>query len=120
MGKFIYENTVKVDFDDRLLAHLQVVIVSKLRRSEPFVFTWKDDASVGHGRTTVWLHANAVLIFKYYGSRTPRMNAAWVEALAYTANSSHGLYVVPEPGFAAATEGTATAHAGGLDPPTGL
>ena len=34
MGKFIYEGTVKVDFDDRLLAHLMVVISAKLRRGE--------------------------------------------------------------------------------------
>ena len=32
MGKFIYEGSIKVDFDDRVLAHLQLVIGSKLRR----------------------------------------------------------------------------------------
>ncbi len=43
MGKFIYDSTIKVDFDDRLLAHLQVVIGAKLRRGEAFHFTWRDD-----------------------------------------------------------------------------
>lgn len=97
MGKFIYDGTVKVDFDDRTLAHLQLVIGSKLRRGEPFHFTWKDDTSIGDGRTTVWVHPRSSLVYKYYGSRRPRLNSAWVDALAFTANSPSGLYLVPEP-----------------------
>ncbi|KTS55178.1 ATP-dependent DNA ligase, partial [Microbacterium testaceum] len=45
MGKFIYEGGVRNEFEDRLLAHLQVVIGNKLRRGEPFYFVWKDDIS---------------------------------------------------------------------------
>ena len=96
MGKFIYENNVKVDFDDRALAHLLVVINSKLRRGESFAFTWKDDASVGNGRTTVWMHPSAGLVYKFYGARSPALNRAWIDALAFTANSPGGLYLVPE------------------------
>ena len=97
MGKLIYEGAVKVDFDDRTLAHLQLVIGAKLRRGEPFHFTWKDDASIGNGRTSVWLHPRSSLVYKFYGGRNPRLNPAWIDALAYTANSPGGLYVVPEP-----------------------
>ncbi|MGK3953533.1 ATP-dependent DNA ligase [Microbacterium sp. I2] len=97
MGKLIYDTTVKVDFDDRTLAHLQLVIGTKLRRGEPFHFTWRDDASIGDGRTTVWVHPRCSLVYKYYGSRMPRLNPAWIDALAHTANSPAGLYVVPEP-----------------------
>jgi hypothetical protein len=97
MGKFVYEGAVKVDFDDRTLAHLQFVISAKLRRGEPFAFTWKDDTSIGDGRTTVWIHPRCALVYKYYGSRRPRINAAWVDALSYTANSPAGLQLVPEP-----------------------
>lgn len=56
MGKFFYRDQVRADFEDRLLAHLQVVIGNKLRRGEPFYFTWKDDVSAGGGHTSVWLH----------------------------------------------------------------
>jgi len=97
MGRFIYENQVRADFDDRVLAHLQAVITAKLRRGETFTLTWKDDVSIGDGRTTVWLHPGCGLVFKYYGSRTPALNRAWLEALTYTANAPSGLYVVPEP-----------------------
>lgn len=97
MGKLIYENAVKVDFEDRALAHLQLVITTKLRRREGFHFTWKDDAGIGNGRTSVWVHPEASLVFKYYGSRPPRLNHAWLEALVAAANSPAGLYLVPEP-----------------------
>ncbi|WEG09515.1 ATP-dependent DNA ligase [Microbacterium horticulturae] len=97
MGKFIYEGAVRVDIEDRILAHLQLVISSKLRRGEPFPFSWRDDASIGDGRTSVWLHPQSSLVYKFYGSRLPPLNPAWIDALAYTANSTSGLYVVPEP-----------------------
>jgi hypothetical protein len=97
VGKFMYETLVKVDFEDRLLLHLQTVIGAKLRRGESFNFTWKDDSSIGDGRTTVWINPRCALVYKYYGSRRPNLNRAWIEALAYTANSPAGLHVVPEP-----------------------
>ncbi|WP_240640649.1 ATP-dependent DNA ligase [Microbacterium sp. 10M-3C3] len=97
MGKLIMDNGIKVDFEDRLLAHLQHVITAKLRRNEAFLFTWKEDLSVGGGRTSVWIHPNANLVYKFHGGRTPTLNPAWLHALAYTAAGPHGLYVVPEP-----------------------
>ncbi|HKP06406.1 MAG TPA: ATP-dependent DNA ligase [Microbacterium sp.] len=97
MGKLIYESDIRVDFEDRALAHLQLVITTKLRRREAFHFTWKDDASIGNGRTSVWIHPEANLVFKYYGSRQPHLNHAWLEALVAAANSPGGLYLVPEP-----------------------
>jgi len=97
MGKLTYNGMVKVDFEDRALAHLQMVISSKLRRGEAFTLSWKDDVSVGDGRTTIWIHPACNLVYKYYGSRRPNLNPAWVDALAFTANSSSGLYLVPEP-----------------------
>lgn len=97
MGRFTYDGSTKVEIEDRTLAHVQVVVGTKLRRGEPFFFTWRDDVSVGDGRTSVWLHPAVPLIYKFYGSRRPSLNAAWVEALMHTANSPAGLHVVPEP-----------------------
>ena len=101
MGKFIYESGQKVDVEDRALAHLQLVMTAKLRRGEPFSFTWKDDASLGGGRTAVWVHAGSAMVFKYYGSRQPAINRAWIDALAFAANSPSGLYLLSEPHEAA-------------------
>jgi hypothetical protein len=45
MGTFTYGPTsTDVTFDDRLLAHLRTVIVTKLRRAECFLFTWTDES----------------------------------------------------------------------------
>ena len=97
MGRFIYEGSVKTELEDRALTHLQLVMTAKLRRAEPFNFTWREDLSVGGGRTTVWVHARSSLVFKYSGSRQPAINREWIEALAFTANAPSGLYLVPEP-----------------------
>lgn len=97
MGYFQYDGSTKTDIEDRVLAHLQIVIGAKLRRSESFYFTWKEDVSLGSGRTTVWIHAGAGLKFKFHGSRQPAINPAWLTAFTMTANSATGLYVVPEP-----------------------
>jgi len=97
VGRFIYDGNTKMEFEDRLLAHLQAVIMAKVRRGESFPFTWKDDISTGGGRTTVYIHPNVSLVFKYHGSRTPQLSAPWLHALTYNANSGRGLYVIPEP-----------------------
>ena len=108
MGKFIYDNAVRVDFDDRTLLHVQMVIGTKLRRGEPFAFSWRDDLSVGGGRTSVWIHPRSGLVYKFYRPDRAPLNPAWIDALMHTANSPGGLYVVPEP---AAASGSAEATA---------
>jgi hypothetical protein len=92
-----YEGQVSLDLDDRALAHLQIVIGNKLRRGEAFAFSWAKDASLGHGRTTVWIHPGSTLVFSFHGGRAPQINRTWVEALMMAANSPHGLYLLPEP-----------------------
>ncbi|WP_150951604.1 ATP-dependent DNA ligase [Microbacterium testaceum] len=97
MGKFIYGVGISADFEYRLLAHLQVVVGNKLRRGEPFYLSWRGDQSTGGGRTSVWVHQGASMVFKFHGGRPPALNRAWLEALMHTANSNTGLHVVPEP-----------------------
>ena len=97
MGRFTYEGTVRTEIDDRVLLHLQIVIADKLRRHESFTFTWREDAATGGGRTAVWMHPGASIVFSYYGSRPATVNRKWLEALAYAANSPVGLQLVPEP-----------------------
>jgi len=93
MGKFFYDAHV-VDFDDRLLAHLQMVMVAKLRRGEPFVFTWSDPSA---GRTAVWVNPAATIAFRFDDAASPVINRAWIDALVLAANSPSGLHPIPEP-----------------------
>ncbi|MFD1713330.1 ATP-dependent DNA ligase [Amnibacterium flavum] len=97
MGKLTYDSTLTVDFDDRVLAHLQLVIGAKLRRGESFFFLWKDDPQIGDGRSSLWMHPAIPLYFKFVGSRPPSINPEWVNALMLTANSAQGMRIVPEP-----------------------
>ncbi|RNE62097.1 DUF7882 family protein [Cryobacterium tepidiphilum] len=97
MGKLTYDSTMTADFDDRVLAHIQMVIGAKLRRGESFYFSWQDDPAVGDGRSTIWLNPGIPLAFKYFGGRAPKLNRDWIESLMVSANSAGGLQLVPEP-----------------------
>ena len=42
MGYLFYGNTAEpIEIPDRLLAHLKVVVATKLRRSESFTLSWR-------------------------------------------------------------------------------
>ena len=98
MGKLIYgPQGAEFEFDDRLLAHLRVVIVMKFRRRESFTFNWRIDSESGGGRMSLWLDPSIPLQFRFFGGREPALNRAWVDALASVAASSAGLIPVPEP-----------------------
>jgi hypothetical protein len=97
MGRLIYDNTTAVEFDDRVLAHLQLVIGTKLRRGESFYLTWADDPAVGDGRNAIWLHPAVPLRLKYNGSRRPAINTTWIQQMMALANSTEGLRLIPEP-----------------------
>jgi len=97
MGSLTYDSIV-IEFEDRLLAHLQIVIVNKLRRRESFAMSWRDSPDVGDGRSAIWLDPSIPIYFKFDGSRVPAINREWVERLAESAAGSHGLVVTGEDG----------------------
>jgi hypothetical protein len=98
VGKFVYgAPSITVEFDDRVLAHLRVVIAAKLRRSESFLFTWEYTTESGSGHSSVWLHPAIPLQFDFSGSREPTVNRDWLDELIASSNSAAGLRIVPEP-----------------------
>jgi hypothetical protein len=97
MGSITYDGLV-VHIDDRTLAHLQIVIVNKLRRNESFLMSWKDSPVVGSGRSSIWLHPLVLLHFKFEGSRVPAINEHWLAELTASADSSRGLVITRERG----------------------
>jgi len=100
VGTLTYDSKLTATFDDRVLAHLQVVIWAKVRRGENFSFTWTDPGRNGYGRTSIWISPSISLSFQYFGSKLPMINTQWVQALTKSANSANGLQLVPEPGGA--------------------
>jgi len=104
VGSLTYD-AATVSFDDRLLTHLQIVIVQQFRRRESFTMSWLDPMSTGNGRSSVWLHPACDLYFKFSGSRVPALNEDWLLRLTESARSSHGLIVTQEDGRLARAEG---------------
>lgn len=95
MGSLTYDR-VTVEFDDRILAHLQIVIVQKLRRGESFLLSWRNAAEAGDGRSSAWLHPAIPLYFKFSGGQPPTINPLWLAQLTRSANSSQGLVATGE------------------------
>lgn len=96
MGVLVYGGQKAIEFDDRLLAHLEIVIVSKLRRHEGFLLSWKDDAGPDSGRVAIWLDPAIPLVFNY--EQIPgEINRAWLESLIAASNSTRGIIVSEEP-----------------------
>jgi hypothetical protein len=98
MGKLLYgDSDIEIEFDDRALTHLQIVIGAKLRRGESFFFSWKDDPAIGDGRSSIWLDKSVPLYFKFFGGKMPTLNREWLEVLTSSANSGQGLIFSEEP-----------------------
>lgn len=98
MGKLIYgPQNLEIDFDDRLLAHLKIAMFTKMRRNESFSLSWTEAESSGYGRSSIWVHPTTPLHFRFYGSKRPTLNRAWVETLVAGANNTGEMVVMPEP-----------------------
>jgi hypothetical protein len=93
MGVLIYDRGDPIEIDDRALAHLQVVIIDKLRRGEHFALTLVDGRRV----LTSWVSPRTPIEFIYRGNRRPSLNHAWLEDLACEAGLTGVLTLVPEP-----------------------
>jgi hypothetical protein len=99
MGKILYgDSEIVIEFDDRVLTHLQIVIGAKLRRRESFFFSWRDHDSVGSGRSAIWMDSAIPLYFKFSGGKMPLLNREWLQTLTDSANSGQGLVYSEEPG----------------------
>jgi hypothetical protein len=97
MGRLHYGGDV-IEFDDRLLAHLQIVIVQRLRTGDSFLMSWMNALSVGDGRSAIWIDRTIPIRFDFAGSRAPAINRDWLQQLERSAASSTGLVVTGEDG----------------------
>jgi len=93
MGALLYGGQHRIEFDDRLLAHLQIVIGAKLRRHEGFFLSWSEQASTGAERVTIWIEPAQPLMFRYQNDTPLMINREWLDTLTVAANSARGLVV---------------------------
>ncbi|RGE23254.1 hypothetical protein [Leucobacter sp. wl10] len=93
MGYLHYGPSQIFRFDDRALAHLRTVIMTKLLQQESLLFTW-NDAGI---QRSIWLQPSVPLQFEFEAAETPAINRAWLEELTAVANAPAGLRLLPEP-----------------------
>lgn len=96
MGVLIYGPGQMLEFDDRLLAHLKIVIISKLRRHESFTLSYIHTRDGRSGRETVWLSPAIPLRFRFDTDAPIPVNRDWLAALTATAERGD-LRAEPEP-----------------------
>jgi hypothetical protein len=92
MGFFVYDNAQPIKIEDRALAHLQIVMIDKMRRRENFGLNLADDKNV----LMMWVSQSTPLQFVYEGNRQPTINWAWVELLAGEAGVTGVLELLDE------------------------
>jgi hypothetical protein len=98
MGTLFYgDHRLPIEVEDRALAHLQLVILAKLRRGEAFSCTWHKMEPDADAQSTIWLHPAIPLNFDYEQPRIPPISRAWINQLAEAANANAGLALYPEP-----------------------
>ena len=93
MGFLVYHRARAIAVEDRALAHLQIVIIDKLRRREHFGLNLR----IENHLVTMWVTCSTPLQFVYEGNRRPRLNYPWVELLAGEASLTGTLVLLPEP-----------------------
>lgn len=97
MGTMYYGGPgTAIHIEDRALAHLKVVIATKLRRGESFTLSWQHPADEPRGRSTVWLHPSIPLHFVFDEPEPPELSREWIHDLANSANTSGGITLVAE------------------------
>jgi hypothetical protein len=99
MGSLSYpaRGSSPIEIDDRVLAHLQVVIGSKLRQRQSFFLSWVEDLAKGSGRVSIWIDPDIQLMFTYETCARHRINRPWLESMMASANSANGLLMGVEP-----------------------
>ena len=94
MGQLFYGSTTdSLELDDRTLAHVEIVILAKLRRKESFALTHRTEDG---GRTTLWLSPSTTLKFQYVAGNQ-EIDREWLDQLIDGANSAAGIQLGLKP-----------------------
>jgi len=92
MAKLYYGTTTEpIHIDDRMLAHVKVVVATKLRRGESFTLSWVHGADEPVGRSTIWLQPSIPLRFVFESEQPEALDQNLLKRMANDANSSRGL-----------------------------
>lgn len=95
---FLYygDGVHRIRIGDHALAHLRVVMATKLRRSESFTLSWHHPDDHPEARTTLWLHPSIPLRVVLDAADPPPLDREWLEELARSAAAPGGIVLGPE------------------------
>lgn len=94
MGTLNYGATGEaIEMPDRILAHLKVLVSTKLRRNESFSLSWDRLIDGAVERSTIWLHCSIPLQFKMNAEAAKQLDRGYLQQLADQANSSAGVVI---------------------------
>ena len=94
MGSLFYGSSERpVQIPDGVLAHIKVVIATKLRRGESFTMSWRHLDGEEGGRSTIWIQPSIPLRFVFGSVEPETLDPALLQSFANSANSSSGLTI---------------------------
>ncbi len=94
VGRLKYDGTAEpITIDDATLAHLKIVIGTKLRRQESFMLTWRPIDGGQDARLTIWIHPAIPLQFGFDRPEFPQIDPARISAIMGSLNASGELHL---------------------------
>ncbi|PKI89328.1 hypothetical protein CW368_12875 [Actinomycetales bacterium SN12] len=89
MGRLKYDSSAPpITIDDETLAHLKIVIGTKLRRNESFLLTWLRGDDAEDARTTIWVHPSIPIQFGFDTAVLPPVAPERVTAIMTALNAT--------------------------------
>ncbi|CAH0157779.1 MULTISPECIES: hypothetical protein [unclassified Microbacterium] len=89
MGRLKYDNTAgPIHIEDETLAHLKVIIATKLRRQESFMMTWSPIDGGPDKRMTAWIHPSVPLLFSFDDEEAPAIDPQRLEEMMHATNAT--------------------------------
>ena len=89
MGKLEYNSShPAIEIDDDTLAHVKILIATKLRRQESFMMTWLPVGAGPDKRATIWIHPAIPLQFGFDAAEPPPIDPHTVQEIMQALNAS--------------------------------
>ncbi|WP_431072331.1 hypothetical protein [Microbacterium phyllosphaerae] len=96
MGRLTYDSTLDpIIVDDVTLAHMRIIVGTKLPRQESFVMSWTPGSDSRDGRLTAWIHPSNPLGLAFDSAEPIRVDAGRVAAMMNSLNA-HGELPIEE------------------------
>ncbi|WP_334148234.1 DUF7882 family protein [Microbacterium sp.] len=94
MGTLEYNSSrPPIEIDDVTLAHLKIIIGTKLRRQESFMMTWLPDRENPIGRLTAWVHPSIPVILAFDNAKMPKIDPKRIARMMESLNSAGELLI---------------------------